>query len=145
MAVGTNSLTCGFNWQCTADAIGCAVMITARLDSLPSPQSLPRFGSTPAGRQPGSKTEAVCCIRCRCLALRCECIILCCTPHRCFTTDLRLFLPLPLNNHYHPKSARGGGEALPDFFFLFFFPCSADHERDWPPCNVVFSGWQPMR
>ena len=25
--------------------------------------------------------------------------------------------------------------------FLFFFPCSADHdERDWPPCKVVFSG-----
>ena len=53
MAVGTNSLTCGFNWQCTVNAIGYAVMITARLDSLPSPQSLPRFGSTPAGRQPG--------------------------------------------------------------------------------------------
>ena len=30
----------------------------------------------------------------------------------------------------------GGGEALPDFFF--FSPCSADHERDWPPCTVVF-------
>ena len=30
---------------------------------------------------------------------------------------------------------------LPDFFFLFFFfPCSADHERDWPPCKVVFFG-----
>ena len=57
MDVGTNSLTCGFNWQCTADAIGYAVMITARLDSLPSPQSLPRFGSTPAGRQPESKKE----------------------------------------------------------------------------------------
>ena len=26
---------------------------------------------------------------------------------------------------------------LPDFF-LFSFPCSADHERDWPPCKVVF-------
>ena len=51
MAVGTNSLTCGFNWQCTADTIGYAVMITARRDSLPSPQSLPQFGSTPAGRQ----------------------------------------------------------------------------------------------
>ena len=49
-AVGTSSLTCGFNWQCTADAIGYAVMITARLDSLPCPQSLPRFRSTPAGR-----------------------------------------------------------------------------------------------
>ena len=52
-AIGTNSLTCGFNWQCTADAIGYAVMITASLDSLPSPQLLPRFRSTPAGRQPG--------------------------------------------------------------------------------------------
>ena len=26
---------------------------------------------------------------------------------------------------------------LPDFFF---FSCSADHERDWPPCKVVFFG-----
>ena len=54
----------------------------------------------------------------------------------------------------------GGGGALPDFFFFFFslfsrpragvrcqtfsfsfFPCSADHERDWPPpCKVVFFG-----
>ena len=57
MVVGTNNLTCGFNCQCTADDIGYAVMITARLDSLPSPQSLSRFGSTPAGKQPGSKTE----------------------------------------------------------------------------------------
>ena len=24
----------------------------------------------------------------------------------------------------------GGGAAI-------FFPCSADHERDWPPCNKV--------
>ena len=31
----------------------------------------------------------------------------------------------------------GGGGSLPDFF-LFFFPFSADHERDWPPCKVVF-------
>ena len=26
-----------------------------------------------------------------------------------------------------------------------FFPCSADHERDWPRCKVFFSGWQPIR
>ena len=32
---------------------------------------------------------------------------------------------------------------LPDFFFCSL-PCSADHERDWPPCEVVFSGWQPI-
>ena len=38
------------------------------------------------------------------------------------------------------SSARGrvGGGALPDIFF--FFPCSADHERDWPSCKVVFFG-----
>ena len=35
------------------------------------------------------------------------------------------------------KRAGGGGGALPDFFFS---PCSADHERDWPPCKVVFFG-----
>ena len=59
MAVGTSRLTCGFNWQCTADAIGYVVMITARRDSLPSPQSLPQFGSTPAGRQPGCRVYNV--------------------------------------------------------------------------------------
>ena len=21
---------------------------------------------------------------------------------------------------------------------FFFFPCPADHERDWPPCKVLF-------
>ena len=26
------------------------------------------------------------------------------------------------------------------FFFSFLFSCSADHERDWPPCKVVFFG-----
>ena len=35
----------------------------------------------------------------------------------------------------------GGGGYAARFFFLFSFPCSADHERDWPPCKVVFSGW----
>ena len=25
-------------------------------------------------------------------------------------------------------------------FSSSFFPCSADHERDWPPCKVVFFG-----
>ena len=27
-----------------------------------------------------------------------------------------------------------------DLFFSSFFPCSADLERDWPPCKVVFFG-----
>ena len=41
---------------------------------------------------------------------------------------------------FSERAARGGGGggALPDFFF--FFLCSADHERDWPPCKVVFFG-----
>ena len=60
MTVGTNGPTCGFNWQCTDDAIGYAVMIPERLDSLPSPHSLPRFGSNPAGRQPGRRAELGC-------------------------------------------------------------------------------------
>ena len=37
---------------------------------------------------------------------------------------------------FSPNEQRGGG-ALPDFFSS---PCSADHERDWPPCKVVFFG-----
>ena len=38
-----------------------------------------------------------------------------------------------------------GGGVLPEFFLLLSFPCSANHEWDWPPCKVVFSGWQPIR
>ena len=38
---------------------------------------------------------------------------------------------------FSPTSSVGRG-GLPDFFFYFL--CSADHERDWPPCKVVFFG-----
>ena len=31
----------------------------------------------------------------------------------------------------------GGGYAA-ILFLLLSFPCSADHEREWPPCKVVF-------
>ena len=35
----------------------------------------------------------------------------------------------------------GGAEGCAARLFLFsFFPCSADHERDWPPGKVVFLG-----
>ena len=34
----------------------------------------------------------------------------------------------------------GGGRCAARLFVLFFFPCSADHERDWPSCKVVFWG-----
>ena len=41
---------------------------------------------------------------------------------------------------FSPNEQRaGGGGALPDFFFFFFFLFSR-HERDWPPCKVVFFG-----
>ena len=37
------------------------------------------------------------------------------------------------------RAARGGGGGGRCQTFTFiFFPCSADHERDWPPCKVVF-------
>ena len=32
----------------------------------------------------------------------------------------------------------GGGREGRCQTFFFFFSCSADHERDWPPCKVVF-------
>ena len=35
----------------------------------------------------------------------------------------------------------GRGGALPDFLVLLSFPCSADHERDWPPCKVLSSSF----
>ena len=34
----------------------------------------------------------------------------------------------------------GGGGAARHFFSSFFLPCSADHERDRPPCKVVSFG-----
>ena len=37
------------------------------------------------------------------------------------------------------SSVEGGvGVCCQTFIFLFSFPCSADHERDWPPRKVVF-------
>ena len=29
--------------------------------------------------------------------------------------------------------------------YVLSFPGSIDHARDWPPCKVIFSGWQPKR
>ena len=34
----------------------------------------------------------------------------------------------------------GGRGYAARLFLLFSFPCSADHERDWPPCKVTFFG-----
>ena len=34
----------------------------------------------------------------------------------------------------------GGGWGAARLFIFLFFPCSADHERDWAPCKVVFFG-----
>ena len=55
MALNTNALTYGFHWQCTTDAIGYAVMVTARLGSLPSPYfhglGPPRTGGSRGSRE----------------------------------------------------------------------------------------------
>ena len=34
----------------------------------------------------------------------------------------------------------GGGGYAARLFLLFSFSCSAEDERDWPPCKVVFFG-----
>ena len=38
------------------------------------------------------------------------------------------------------------GDAAKLSRLFYFHCCSADDERDWPPCEVrvVFSGWQPI-
>ena len=38
------------------------------------------------------------------------------------------------------QRAGGGGGVRCQTFSFSFFICSADHERDWPPCKVVFFG-----
>ena len=42
---------------------------------------------------------------------------------------------------FSPNEQRVGGGGGGCAARLFFFsPCSADHERDWPPCKVIFFG-----
>ena len=41
---------------------------------------------------------------------------------------------------FSPNEQRAGGGVRCQTFSFSFFPCSADHERDWPPCKVVFFG-----
>ena len=67
MTVGTHGLTCEFNWQCTTDDIGYPVMITARLDSLPSPHfhglGPPRpGGSRGEGKDNSARESFACCV-----------------------------------------------------------------------------------
>ena len=53
-----------------------------------------------------------------------------------------LFIYLFIYFIFSPNEQRAGGRGAVrcQTFFFFFFPCSADHERDWPPCKVVFFG-----
>ena len=45
---------------------------------------------------------------------------------------------------FSPNEQRGGDWWVRcQTFFFAFFSFSVDHERDWPPCKVVFSDWQP--
>ena len=39
---------------------------------------------------------------------------------------------------FSPNEQRRGGGCAARLYFLFSFPCSVDHERDWQPCKVVF-------
>ena len=43
----------------------------------------------------------------------------------------------PPNEQCGGGGGRGGGK-LPDFIFSSLFSPSADHERNWLPCKVVF-------
>ena len=61
------------------------------------------------------------------------------------TETINKFIALLIYLFSPNEQREGGGGRCQTFFFFSFFPCSADHERGWPPCKVVFSGWQPMR
>ena len=41
---------------------------------------------------------------------------------------------------FSERAARGEGGGGGAARLFFFSPCSADHERDWSPCKVVFFG-----
>ena len=41
---------------------------------------------------------------------------------------------------FSERAARGGGEGAARLSIFICISCSADHERDWPPCKVVFFG-----
>ena len=43
-------------------------------------------------------------------------------------------------NEQRARGGGGGGGERSQTFIFYFFPCSADHERDWPPCKVAFFG-----
>ena len=44
------------------------------------------------------------------------------------------------SHRYQSHLLEGGGGAARLSLFLSPFPCLADHERDWPTCNVDFVG-----
>ena len=58
-----------------------------------------------------------------------------------FCSLLGLFsLPFPAL-HFLPELVLFGDSHMQGFIlflFCFFLPCSADHTRDWSPCQVVF-------
>ena len=82
-----------------------------------------------------------------CVAPRhaCRCVTRCPYYGNLLFLLILLHAPRVLFLFYFPRTnSLGGGAALPDFF-SFYFPCSVDHERDWPPREVGFRGWQPVR
>ena len=56
-------------------------------------------------------------------------------------TDVSWFVGCQNSSNFKlEQRAGGGGGGAARLFLCSFFPCSADHERDWPPCKVVFFG-----
>ena len=53
-----------------------------------------------------------------------------------FTIIIIIIIIFPRTSSARGGGGEGGGAAR--LFLFSFFTCSADHERDWPPCKVVF-------
>ena len=62
----------------------------------------------------------------------------CVAPRHVDASGDYLFIYSP--NEQRARGGGGGEGGRCQAFFFFFLPCSADHERDWPPCKVVFFG-----
>ena len=58
-----------------------------------------------------------------------------CVAPRHVDASFNIFILVSLNEQHG-----GRGCALTDFICAFSFPWLADHERDWPPYETLFSG-----
>ena len=56
---------------------------------------------------------------------------------RCLLLDMWMRRVIFYFYFLRTSSAGAGGGGRGRYQTFFFFPCSADHERDWPPCKKV--------